>query len=179
MSNLEDYIKSNRNELDHIESVDKNEMWQKFSAKKTPQKIWRLPGWATAAAVALLIGVTGVFIGYNLQGEENITFAQLVEEDPVLAETYQELIDQIQDKERKVQAANVDQEEFKALFDELKNLETIQSEFQKDIPNYGQQKELIKTLLKNYDRKIHLLEILLLEIDKKSKYENREFYKNS
>lgn len=179
MSNLEEYIKSNLDELDGIEAVDQNDMWQQFNSKNTPKKVWRLPGWATAAAVALLIGATGVFIGYNLHEDQEMTFAQLVGEDPVLAETYQELVNQIQDKERKIQAAKVDQEEYKELFEEIENLETIQTEFQNDIPSYGQQKELIKTLLKNYDRKIQLLEILLFEIDKKSRYEEREFYKNS
>lgn len=175
---FEKLIRDNLDEFDRIEKVDTDASWQKFKSKQGAVKVRRIPRWLVYTAAACMIGLGGVFLGYNLLPEPEANFASIIEQDPVLFEIYNDMQTQINVQEKKIQAANVDKESYKELFDELNNLELLQSEFQKDIPGYGTERELIKVLLKNYERKARLLEILLKEIDKNSKYENLETNKS-
>ena len=184
MNELEKYLRENRAKLDHIEEPAIEAIWENIKEEITPQaSIKSLPSnnwqlnigrnwrWVIAASFALLISL----MVWNTQNQQQntLTLASIAEFYPELAEqekNYQQLISQ---KEKAIGLSKIDKMAFQEIFQELELLEQIHREYLKDLPRYNFNDQLVKTLIKYYERKIQILERLSREIEKKTHHENR------
>ena len=169
---FEKYIREFRNDLD-VEDPDMDLIWQGVQQnlpKRRPVRTLL----SIAASIAILLSI-GVYyfttIGIEAPPEEvNIGVAQL---DPSLAEEEKEFQQLISDKEKQLDMDDLKQSDFEEIFHELALLEKINKETKADISEYGKKDQLIKTLMKYYEQKIRLLELLSNEIEKKEYNEVR------
>lgn len=60
------------------------------------------------------------------------------------------------------------------LFDEIKKLDLIYDEAMLDLRELGPNEKVINTIFSTYEQKIRLLELIILESNKKNSYENNE-----
>lgn len=176
MENLEKYIKDHREALDEIEEPQIGIIWQgirqdsSINARSihSRRRIWT---WAAAASILLLIGFgTGKFFGEQSNSEPLYSLKDI---SPELAEqeaTFNQLIAQ---KEAEIGLQNLEKEAFKDIFLELELLEEIHKEFRKDIPQFSQNDQLVRTLIRYYEQKIRILERLSNEIEKHKNHEKR------
>ena len=184
MNKFEKFLSKNRQGLDHIEEPPVEAIWENIQKEiNVPAKIRLLPKngwqlhvghnwrWVIAASFALVISL----LVWNIQQKEQKAIAGVSIADfyPELAEqekNYRQLIAQ---KEKAIGFSELDKIPFQEIFYELDLLEEIHREYLKDLPKYNTNDQLLKTLIKYYERKIQILERLSKEIEKKTHHENR------
>lgn len=185
MKNLEQHIRQNREELDHIEMPETDLIWQgiqqdlqeeeqkeevQHQLRVSHRKMWWTVG--LAASIAFLIGV-GLTLWQTASPSNEIYFTSTplaaVSED--LAELEQEFQQTIQAKQTALNLEKINKNNYKDIFLELKLLEEIHQEYVQDIPAFREKDQLVKTFIKYYERKIRILERLNREIEKKEYYE--------
>jgi len=162
---LKEFIDSNRKDFDEIESPALNFVWNEISSdKKTkPSKSNYL-----LVIVALLFAVVAVLIVSNRQTSQKLDrLENYVLNSPQYKNEHHKLIKTVSDKEDQIQTQNIKEEDFKEIFEELNELERNHSFIQEDFQKYGNTDELMRTLFKHYERKSKILEILLLENEKR------------
>ena len=179
MNQLEEHIKQNRSQLDHIEDPRREVLWKNIQKGLNPERKrpngwtihlgtnWR---WSIAIAITLMIGM-GIW-----------RYTQTpVESQPTLAQFYPELIEQenhyrqlITEKENDLQIGKLDPQKFGDIFQELQILEEVHAELIADLPNYISEDDLVRTLVKYYERKIMVLERLSREIEKRNHDEKKQ-----
>lgn len=174
MSNLEKHILENRDELDRIEEAPVLRMWNEVekqlphSAKAAKQR-WLV--WRIAAAVLLLVGV-GVgsyFIGINDQPPA----PNLAEIAPDFAAQEQQLQLEVAQRMDALDIEKLDRRLYREVLKELDELEKIHRETLKDLPVQGNDQRVIRTLLRYYEQKIRILELLSKEIENQKRHEER------
>ena len=79
----------------------------------------------------------------------------------------------IAQKEEALGLNQIRKEDYQEIFLELELLESIHQEQLADAPQFEKNDQLVKTLLKYYERKIRILERLSNEIEKKNHHEER------
>ena len=190
---LEKYLLQNRSELDRVEEVNVEGIWEKLeeqmelsgaasresgseergvnegeSFNHRPPSPWHISigrnwRWGIAASIALVVGMY-----FLLPKQQEPTMANVINELlPEIAEQtadYQRLIAQ---KEGALNLEEVDKKAFKDIFTELQLLEELHKEYLQDLPRYEKNDQLVNTLLRYYERKIKILERLSREIEKK------------
>lgn len=177
MNNLEDFIKNNQSDFKEVESPSIERMWKgvqdDLKGKKEPSvfTIRKTHFFAIAASILLLIG----FLSGSLWQRSNSTPTpnSLADLSPELAKKEAEFQKLIAQKEAEIGLNQLGKEAFQDIFEELELLENIHKEYQKDIPSYGQNDQLIETLIKYYEQKIRILERLSKEIEKLKYHEKR------
>ena len=75
--------------------------------------------------------------------------------------------------EKKVEAKKIDRSQYAVLLDELEYVDQIEIEFKQDIPLTNDREKLAAILIDTYEKKIMLLERLLLQIDREEKKEQK------
>ncbi|PHN04156.1 hypothetical protein [Flavilitoribacter nigricans] len=186
MDQLEKKIRENQAELDRIESVDADALWQKIQQPEA--RIRPLParsgsGWqlqvgrnwqlTAAAAVLLLIGVSIWLI--QPPGQESMAGANLSVEDyyPEIADEEMAFRRTIARKEAELNLDGLNRQEFIDIFNELDELEKIHRRQMQDLPEVFDNDEWVSTLMRYYEQKLRILERLSREIDKQKQVEER------
>lgn len=187
MDPLEEFILDNREELDRIEEIEEEALWQRIEGgfENKPQLTvvskatspWQLSigrNWliTIAASLALCMGV-GLWL---IKGEDNARseqapFATFSSE---LAEEQAKYTALISQKKAEMGFDEVDRKAFQEVFQELELLEDIHGEYLNDLPAYLAKEEVIHTLTKYYERKIRILERLSREMEKHYQQEKRK-----
>ena len=186
MDPLEDFILENREDLDRIEPIKKEVLWNRISEalpEESKLKIvqqepnpWQLSigrNWLMlAAGIALAIGV-GLFW---ITSDRNTATAhtQLAQFSPELAEEQARYIALVKAKEDELGIDQLDKEVFQEVFQELATWEEIYKEYLADLPTYQAKEEVVHTLSKYYERKIRILERLSREMEKYYQQEKRK-----
>lgn len=187
MDPLEEFILDNREELDRVEEIEQEAIWQRIAGgveqkttlsvvekKASPWQISIGRNWliTMAATLALCIGVGLWFI----KGTDTATSPQipLAEFSPELAEEQARYMALINQKKAEIGFDQVDRKAFQEVFEELKHLEDIHGEYLNDLPSYLAKGEVIHTLTKYYERKIRILERLSREMEKHYQQEKRK-----
>ena len=186
MDQLEKYIKDHQTELDQIEAVDANALWERIqqpeatirSLPASSRSGWQLQGgrnWLMmAAATALLL--IGVSIWMVQPNETNpITTANLSVEDyyPEIAEEESAFRRTIARKEAELDFHQLNRQQFVDIFNELDELEKIHRRQMQDLPEVFDNEEWVSTLMRYYEQKLRILERLSREIDKEEQREER------
>ncbi len=186
MDPLEDFILENREELDRIEPVQKEALWNKISnelpddsglriahERTNPWQISIGRNWLmVAAGIALAIGV-GLF-WVNANAPESSAKIELAQFSPELAEEQARYIALVKAKEEELGIEQLDREVFQEVFQELETWEEIYREYLQDLPTYQAKEEVVHTLSKYYERKIRILERLSREMEKYYQQEKRK-----
>jgi len=172
---LEKYIRSNRKALDDIEPIDIDQMWNDFDQKNKPTKRlipWRL---LAAAAVALLFGSMLFLNNESVSSQEDLVYQKLNEIDPALATEHASMTSLVSHQDSLIKNLGITEVQFPELFKEIETLDSLQIDYLNDLENYRDRKNLTRTLLRHYQTKARVFELMLIEFDKQEKesgYEN-------
>lgn len=187
MNPLEAFILDNREELDEVEKVAQEAIWQRIEGgldKDKPLKVvvsnaspWQLNigrNWklTIAAGLALFIGM-GLWLALGQGIGRSTNDFELAQFSSELAQEQARYIQLINQKEAEIGFDQLDKKAFQEVFQELAQLEEIHGEFLRDLPSFQAKEEVIHTLTKYYERKIRILERLSREMEKNYQQEKR------
>ena len=180
MKNIEEYIRQNRTALDHIEEPEMDAIWgsiqQQLKSNQNKRKelkvSYRRMSWiiGMVASLAFLLGV-GLTLWHTSSTSSFYTSTPLTAISEDLAPMEQEFQQTIKAKQESIGFNQIDKNIYKEIFLELQQLESLHREYIQDIPAFREKDQLVKTLIKYYERKIRILERLNREIEKKEYYE--------
>lgn len=186
MDQLEKYIRENQSELDRIESVDADALWNRIQQPETPiRKLqpksgsgWQLQigrNWQLTAAAAVLLLIGAFLWMVNPPQTETTNLANLSVEDyyPEIAEEELAFRRTIARKEAELGLDKLNRQQFVDIFKELDELEKIHRQQMQDLPEVFDNEEWVSTLMRYYEQKLRILERLSREIDKEQQREER------
>jgi len=173
---LEKYLKENRERLD-VEQPDEGLLWEGIrkeilaEKKSTRFNLWKI------AAIFLAV-FTLTYIIYNEVSKENDMEFTLSQIDQTLGERekeYQQLVF------LKMQAANIqdlsfnsDNEILPVLINELNELDTIYLDAMNDLKQHGYLEQIVNIVFDTYEKRMRILELIIMESQKIEMYENNE-----
>lgn len=165
---------------DHRENLDTQEpkrdaLWNEIESslnnKKTKRSLllWRV------AAILLAFVAVGQLTYILIQPKPDSVGVYAVEEEnegpfEKLEASYQFELSTLQ---KKVEAKKIDRTQYAVLLDELEYVDQIENEFKQDLPLTNDREKLAAILIDTYEKKIMLLERLLLQIDRDEKQEQK------
>lgn len=172
--NLEDFIRSNREDFD-MASPDLK-VWANIdksleARRQIPRRVSLWRNFAAAAAVLLLVGM-GTLIGMQLNSSSTAprTLGDISVE-------YQELEDYYQSQLREKQALLASQNPDASVIQDLTQLEGFLGELQmelQDVPK-GSEEQIVNAMIENYQDRLEILERVLSRIQNNSnKSKNNE-----
>lgn len=178
---MEQRIQELRKELEEIEQPDRAAIWggvqQKMGMK--PRRFYQNP-WlrAVAASVAiLLIAGAGWWAHRLLYGYTNdIPLANLSPKWQKEVEQYQQVVNE---KEEALHLENIDRNAYGEVLRELESLDSVQAQFKEDFRALPKDEKTIQTLLRYYEQKIRILELLSKEIQIKKNEQERDTQQRS
>lgn len=176
---LEKYLHKQRHSLD-VESPDDQLIWEgirqhlqgshvRMQKKRTLIRIRNM-----AAAVILVISVG--YMVQDLMGDRwmgrGITLADI---DHSLGEREKEYRTLVSFKQQEAASFNhVDNLIIEELLEEIQRLDTIYAETMKDLSEMGYNEQVVQTIFDTYEKKIYLLELIILENNKIKNHEREE-----
>lgn len=160
MDNLERFIRENKEQFD-TRNPDPG-VWNAIE-QKLPQRtsrqivMWR---WVAAAAVALLLIMSGVVVGTQMERGASSEYAAQYEEFKQAEQFYRIQLDE------KVQALNQYAHDTNVESD-LKELESLYNELSGELEDglHPNQNDIIQALIQNYQTRIDLLERVLNRLE--------------
>ncbi len=173
-SKFEKYIEDNRQGLD-VEQANDQHIWAGINRELNEKPtIRRFIFWKVAAIVLLLL--TTSYIVYNefFRLEQKPCCLSLSDISPEYAEMevgFQMVIDSRMEAIQHVSAR--DMEDFNMYINELENLDEMCCEYQKDFYELGSNERLIRAMLDYYQKKMRILDRMLMEIQKQKDHEKR------
>lgn len=181
-TDLEKYLREQRNRLD-VESPDDLSIWEGIrnrqgkkntSSKRTPGKtvIMRLRNIAAITLIALLAGYVINDITGDINPGREIALSAINGELAQKEKDYRKLI---RYKKQEIGSfrttGNIIINE---LIEELGRLDEIYSTLTSDLNTMGYNEKIINAIFDTYEKKVHILELIILETNKTEKNENRE-----
>lgn len=178
-SELEKYLKSQREALD-VESPDDQLIWEGIrhemqdSVKRRDKRrmLIRIRNMAAAAILVISVGymVQDILGDRRMGGNFN-----LADIDQALGAREQEYRSLVSFKQQEVSSLNQkDHVIIAELLEEIRKLDTIYQETMKDLEELGYNEQVIQTIFDTYEKKIYLLELIILENNKIKNYEMEE-----
>jgi hypothetical protein len=172
---FEKYLESQRQQLD-VEHPDDVLIWDGVRKELgKPKRRFSNLFWKAAAILIFLASSTYVFYNEVYRADANIYKITLSEIDPAYSQqviNYCSLID-----EKWAQVNELTPDEMAALnifIEELEDLDKMHREYQKDYHSYGYNQGLIKAMLDYYEKRIRILDRMLMETQKQKDYEKRK-----
>ncbi|MCG8700427.1 MAG: hypothetical protein MI922_20400 [Bacteroidales bacterium] len=169
----DDYINKYRNELD-IEEPDEQLLWEGIrSDLEQRRRFSKSLIWKVAAILILCVSVTYVFI--NEQTFSKKINAPLSEINSELGDREIEYINTINSKLSIIEtSASKSNELVTALLDELVLLDTIYQMALRDLNQNGYKEQVVNTVFDTYEKRIRVLERIILETQKQEHYETEK-----
>jgi len=136
--------------------------------------------WYAAAAVVILALFTYLNIDVNtddhhLANETSINTISDISPELALLETdYQQ---QVASKWTEIESEQVDSAQIRFIYDELELLNQLEDEYEAELRAVGPNEKVVQTILKCYERRLELLEMLLRESNKPRKEHQNEDHK--
>jgi len=164
MDKLEDFIKSNREDLDRY--IPPSGIWKGVKRRISIHK-FHSNRWIAIAAMFVVILSTAVVLFrsggmLSLSGRLNGTNNSLNRMDPLVKETemyYNNLVNSLYLEASPLLTANPEIE--KELNSDISQLDSICLEIKRDLNDNVDNQEVIEALIQNYRSKIHILEEML------------------
>lgn len=175
-SKFESYLRSQRENMD-VENPDDQLIWDGISRELQPRKTaWAKHFWKIAASIILLASLGYVFHNeFYRQRPQNIYNITLSEIEPRYADEVSGYRAAFQQKWQKVNDLNPgNMEKLDFFFEELNGLDAMYKNYQEDFHNYGYNEELIRAMLDYYEKRVKILDRMLMEIQKHNNYEKRK-----
>ncbi len=178
-SELEKYLKSHREILD-VEAPDDQLIWEGIrqdlqqTGNRTRKKRMLIRIRNIAAALIILVSV-GYMINDILGERTPGRGVSLADVDRELGAREKEYRSLVSFKEEEAGSFNhVDNLIIAELLEEIQKLDTIYEETMKDLSELGYNEQVINTIFDTYEKKIYLLELIILENNKIKNHENDE-----
>jgi hypothetical protein len=178
-TDLEKYLHDHRKELD-VESPDDQLIWegirqdlQRSRPATGRRKLWiRIRNMSAIIIIAVSVGYMMVDIIGDRRSSVKITLSDI---DRDLGAREQEYRKIVSFKEQEVSSFNqTDNMIIAELFEEIQKLDTIYEETLKDLNELGYNEQVIQTIFDTYEKKIYLLELIILENNKIKNHEKEE-----
>ena len=176
-TDLEKYLLEQREAMD-VESPDDVLIWEGIrkgiqEAEKRPDRKHLLIRIRNIAALAIILVSVGYMV-FDLMGEgrmgKELTLADL---DRDLGSREKEYRSMVALKFKEAETYNyVDDVIIAELLEEIQKLDTIYEETLKDLNELGYNEQVIHTIFDTYEKKIYLLELIILENNKIKNHEN-------
>ncbi|HUS87481.1 MAG TPA: hypothetical protein VMW76_09590 [Bacteroidales bacterium] len=174
LTDLEKYLNDKRCHLD-VESPDDTVIWEGIRTDLLHSQGRRMgsPGRIilrkvrNAAAIAIILLSLGyiandLFRDYRFSRTVNLTAIDID-----LGKREQEYKTLVDYKQKEIRSIQVPENSIiKELFEEIKNLDKVYSQALKDLGELGNNEQVINTIFDIYEKKIHLLELVILETNK-------------
>ncbi len=177
---LEKYLRSQREALD-VESPDDQLIWEgirqdlQHSGRRSDKRRTLIRIRNIAAALIILVSV-GYMINDIIGDRRMGGGVSLADIDKELGEREQEYRTLVSFKQEEASSYNhVDNIIIAELLEEIQKLDTIYEQTMKDLAELGDNEQVIHTIFDTYEKKIYLLELIILENNKIKNYE-REAY---
>ncbi|NRB61630.1 MAG: hypothetical protein HRU40_01120 [Saprospiraceae bacterium] len=172
---LESFVRHNRDAFDKVVSPPTQRIWQQVISHqkdKPNQYPWGNKQILGIAATLIFLISLGLWFSLNQSPQQNNQFL-ISSYFPELAQQEHNYIQMVNLRKTSLQIDHLDKKIYSDVFQELKELESIQKTYLADIPSYQEQTVLVETLMKYYEQKLRILERLAYEIEKQQIYENR------
>jgi hypothetical protein len=178
MNELEKYLEEKRALLD-TETPEDAAVWEgirermKSNSRRTVNRRRSFARMAvTAAAVIALIAIG--YVAKDLIGKEKDPgVARLSDISKTLGSRETEYRTLVSLKNEEVQSlSSSDKQVVKELFSEIKRLDEVYDQSLKDLKTIGYNERIVNTIFDTYEKKIHLLELIILETNKTESHEN-------
>lgn len=179
---LEKYLKKERQNLD-VEHPDDSIIWEGIRSDLQSRKSTGLePGnknlfrrFRNVAAILLLflsVGYVVYDLGSNYITNRKMTLAKI---DKLLGERENEYKAMVNLKREEVRSySNIDNKIVEDLFEEMQRIDKMYDQAMKDLNEIGYNEKIINTIFDTYEKKIQILELIILETNKINNYENEE-----
>ncbi|MBN1820262.1 MAG: hypothetical protein JW833_06080 [Prolixibacteraceae bacterium] len=171
-TDLEKYLKEKRLLLD-ADQPDENSVWEGIRAGLAePGKVHA--NWFWKIAAVFLFGVLITYVAMNelRRGESQpASLADISEELGKQEAEFKKVANSKWDQVKPY--LSEDKSDIRFLLDELNELETIHKIYQSDLKELGSNEYIIRALLDYYQKKIKILDRILLEIEKQNNYEEK------
>lgn len=175
MDELERFIEQNRKDFDEVESFDKDLSWEELKKNQRGESITKTK--IVLWFVVVLLGLLGAMYLNSIYGQNQSfeTIAGLTETQEMQRD---QMIQFVHQKEQKLKEKNIDISELGDFASELQGLDDIEQLIMGDFPETVNKEKLVKSMLQYYESKARVLELILLEIEKKEKNEifEKEIY---
>lgn len=185
MDHLEKYLKKHRTDLDRMEPVPADEMWKRISAtlpaaetdpvtRNTVTPMRKPDRWKRIAVAASILAVAGWSLWLFQPKEEPFSLASVA---PEMAAEEIRLQQFIAAREKEINLSQIDRSLYEEIFHELEEIDRNAQQARNDIQAFPENHRPIETLIRQYELKIRILEMLAKEIQKEEYHEELE--KNS
>jgi hypothetical protein len=177
---LEKYLTQKRKEMD-VETPEDSIIWEgirgtlhrkevrpaRSSSVSTTVRILRI-----AAVVFILFSVG--YITRDIIGKRSeVRVIRLADISKVLGEKEKQYVTMVNLKSEEVRAyESTDNMIIRELFEEIRRLDVVYDQSLKDLKEIGYNEKIINTIFDTYEKKIHLLELIILESNKTGSHEN-------
>ena len=172
---IESIIMQKRDELDHVEKVPLEAIWEGIQQGERGynRHRWIILYSIAATLLLLILAIAWFFKTSSIQSSspENITIAQYY---PNWAPQENQYINLVHAKKSELNFDQLDKKAYAGIFQELSELEDFYRESMHDLTLYEDKEAIIRVLIKYHERQLKLLERLSYEIQKKDDYENQE-----
>lgn len=169
--NLENYLKEKRWKLD-VEEPDEEAIWSGIQ-QKTSTKRLALPPWFWKVAALFLFAVLVTYTITDKRNKNQVVVVTLADVSKDLGQEEAQLKQMVNLKWEEVETQlPADRSNFRFLFDELKELDKVYADYQQDLYKTGPNEQIIEAMLDYYQKKIRLLNRMLMEIQKQKEHEN-------
>jgi len=167
---IEKYLKEKRLKLD-IEEPEQDMIWEGIK-NGLQQKKQGLPEWFWKVAALFIFAISVTYIALNDTSEKQIVIIELADISKDLGAQETELQRLVHVKWEKVQQQLPEENtELQFLLDELHELDEIYNTYQKDLNQTINNEPVIRAMLDYYEKKVKILNRLLLEIEKQKNHE--------
>ncbi|WP_319479514.1 hypothetical protein [uncultured Draconibacterium sp.] len=169
--NLERYLKEQRLKLD-VEDPEHDIVWEGISNQLHQNRKQSLPHWFWKVAAIFLFVVSATYFVLNETSEKQMVVVQLSDISEELGNKEASL-QQVVNAKREIveQELSAENSEIRFLLNELNNLDEIYATYQKDLNNTIDNEPVIHVMLDYYEKKIKVLNRILLEIEKQENHE--------
>lgn len=169
--NIEKYLKEQRLKLD-LEEPEQDLIWEGIRSGLQEKKRKRLPDWFWKVAAIFIFAVSATYFVVNETSEKQIVVVQLSDISADLGKQENQLKQLVDLKWNEVrQQLPEENTDLQFLLDELNELDEIYTTYQKDLNQTIDNEPVIRAMLDNYEKRIRILNRLVLEIEKQKRYE--------
>jgi hypothetical protein len=183
LTDLEKFLRKIRSKLD-VEQPDDQAIWEgirsgmQHASKSERMGIRLRPILRLRRIAAILIVVFCLgYIAYDLihPSLSSAPMVKLADIDVALADREKSYQVQVRLKQEEVQASGkADNHIISELIEEIEQLDAIYDQTMADLTELGYDEQIIHTLFDTYEKKIQLLELIILETNKIQSYENEK-----
>jgi hypothetical protein len=178
-TDLEKYLETKRSDLD-VESPDDSLIWDGIR-KKLHENSGRPGNFRRIRLIRFRNIAALIFIlfslGYITKGiidrrtvDKKVTLSDISQLLGRRETEYRSLVSLKSDEVKSF--SNTDNQIIKQLFDEIKQLDAVYDQSLVDLKEIGYNEKIVNTIFDTYEKKIHLLELIILESNKAGSHEN-------